>query len=180
MRLVLKGRNLEITPALRQLLERRLQKLERLLNDSVVSTQVVLTLEKYRRITEITLHARGDHILHGIGDAASWPLSSRQAVEKISQQAHTLKDKWRSRKRRATPGKALAAGTAAPERSQSATPRVVRASRYPVKPMSIEDAALKVEASGDAFVVFRNALTESINILYRRKDGHLGLIDPEA
>jgi putative sigma-54 modulation protein len=177
MRLVLTGRNLEITPALRQLVERRLQKLQRMLNDSVVSTQVVLTLEKYRHVSEITLHARGDHMLHGVGNATTWELSLKRGIDKISQQAHTLKDKWRSRKRRATPGKAL---PAAADRAQPGRQRVVRASRYPVKPMSVEDAALKVEASGDAFVVFRNAVTDSINIVYRRKDGHFGLIEPDA
>jgi putative sigma-54 modulation protein len=181
MRLVLTGRNLDITPALRHLIERRLKKLDRLLNDSVISTQVVLTLEKYRHITEITLHARGDHMLHGIGDAATWQLSTRQAVEKISQQAHKLKDKWETRKRRATAAKALGpAGPASRDTAQPAKPRIVRAARYPVKPMSIEDAALKVDSGREAFLVFRNASTDSINILYRRKDGHLGLIEPEV
>jgi putative sigma-54 modulation protein len=58
-------------------------------------------------------------------------------------------------------------------------PRVVRNARYPVKPMSVEDAALRVESGPDTFVVFRNAETDAVSILYRRKDGHFGLIEPE-
>jgi putative sigma-54 modulation protein len=48
-----------------------------------------------------------------------------------------------------------------------------------VKPMSVEDAALRVDASGDSFVVFRNADTDAVSILYKRKDGNLGLIEPD-
>jgi putative sigma-54 modulation protein len=55
----------------------------------------------------------------------------------------------------------------------------VRASRYAVKPMSIEDAALRVESADETFVVFRNADTDAVSILYRRKDGNLGLIEPD-
>jgi putative sigma-54 modulation protein len=179
MRLVLTGRNVEITPPLRQLIERRLARLERLLNDSIVSTQVVLAHEKHRRVVEVMVHARGDHMLHGTGDGSAWPMSLGAAIEKIQQQAHKLKDRWRTRKRRAAGARALAAPEiAAPE--PGGVPPIVRARRYPVKPMSVEDAALQVEAGGDAFLVFRNAATEAINILYRRKDGRLGLIDPEA
>ena len=57
--------------------------------------------------------------------------------------------------------------------------RVVRATRYAVKPMSIEDAALRIDGAGETFVVFRNAETDAVNILYRRKDGNLGLIEPD-
>ena len=55
----------------------------------------------------------------------------------------------------------------------------MRATRYAVKPMSVEDAALRVESSADAFVVFRNADTDAVSILYRRTDGNYGLIEPD-
>ena len=57
--------------------------------------------------------------------------------------------------------------------------RIIRATRYPVKPMSVDDAALSVESGPDAFVVFRNADTDAVSIVYRRKDGHFGLIEPD-
>ena len=58
--------------------------------------------------------------------------------------------------------------------------RIIRARRYDVKPMSVDEAAMEVGASRDAFVVFRNDATEQINVLFRRPDGNLGLIEPEA
>jgi putative sigma-54 modulation protein len=178
MRLVVTGRNVEIDPALRQLIERKVGKLERMLNDSLVSAQVVLTLQRHRHVTEITAHARGDHMLRGLADAENWRLSLGGAIEKITQQAHKLKDKWARRKRRATGRRTLPAlAPAEPEPAQA--PRIVRARRAAIKPMSLEDAALRVDAGHETFLVFRNASTDAINILYRRKDGHLGLIEPE-
>ncbi len=180
MRTTLTGRNFEISPSLRQLITRRLAKLDRMLNESIVSSQVVLSREKYRRVIELTVHARGDHVLRGIGDASSWPLSVREAVEKVSQQGHRLKDKWEKRKRRAS-GARASRPPAPPKAAPGAgrPKRIVRAARYVVKPMTVEDAALRIEASEDAFLVFRNAQTDGINIVYRRKGGALGLIEPE-
>jgi putative sigma-54 modulation protein len=175
MRLDITGRHLDITPPIRQLIDRRLARLGRLLNDSVISAQVILTKEKYRHRTEIIIHARGDHMMRGLGEGNAWNLSLRQAAEKIEQQAQKLKGKWAERKRRGA-GARVVANT--PPSDASGSPRVVRATRYAVKPMSIEDAALRVEDGTETFVVFRNAETDAVSILYRRKDGNLGLIEP--
>jgi putative sigma-54 modulation protein len=180
MRFDLTGRNVEITPALRQLIDRKIKKLERVLNDSALSAQVVLSREKYRRVAEITIHARGDHVLHGLGQGGVWPVSLGEAVEKILQQAHRLKTKWTARKRRAAGPRRLPPVDVAAPAPEPAGPRIVRATRYPVKPMSLEDAAQKVEATDDAFLVFRNPETDAVAILFRRKDGNLGLIEPDA
>lgn len=177
MRLVLTGRHLEITPAVRRLVDRKIDKLIRVLNDGIVSAQVVLTKQKYRNIAEVILHARGDHILKGIGETDAWETSLSSAVEKIAQQAQKVKGKWQERKRRATPVKQLP--PKATDGDEERPPRVVRATRYPVKPMTVDEAALAVEKGPDTFLVFRNASTESINVVYRRKDGNLGLIEPE-
>jgi putative sigma-54 modulation protein len=183
MRLALTGRHVEITPALQRLAEKKVGKLDRLLNDGIVSAQVVLTLQKHRHVVDIRAHARGDHVLHGLGDADAWETSFSDAIEKIAQQLQKVKGKWQERKRRAAPVKAIAAAAApAPEPvpDEERAPRIMRAARYPVKPMTIEEAAMEVEAGVEAFLVFRNASTDSINVLYRRKDGNLGLIEPEA
>jgi putative sigma-54 modulation protein len=186
MRLSLTGRHVEVTPALRQLVTRRLSKIERVLNDSALSAQVVLTLEKKVHNVEITIHARGDNMLTGKGAGASWVQATGPAVEKVMQQVAKVKEKWIARKRRVTGGKGLVDGRVtalAPAARANATATVsavqVRVTRYAVKPMSLEDAALRIEAVSEPFVVFRHAETERINILYQRPDGRLGLIDPE-
>ena len=177
MRLEITGRQVEVTPSLRQLIDRRLARLDRVLNDSVVSAQVILSKEKYRHRAEIVLHARGDHRMRGLGEGNAWPISLRQAGEKLEQQAKKLKSKWHERKRRANSGARVVQTPT--EETPTNTRRVVRASRYAVKPMSVEDAALRVEGGTETFVVFRNADTEAVSILYRRKDGSLGLIEPD-
>lgn len=102
MRLLLTGRQVTITPALRRLVDTRLAKLERRLADALVSVQVVLSKEKNRYVAEVVTHARQDHILTGVGTASSWSTSLTAAVRKVLQQAETVKGKWHQRKRSAT------------------------------------------------------------------------------
>src|SRR5438874_7031592 len=99
MRLELTGRHVEITPTLRRLVDHKLAKLERMLDHAALSAQTVLTQEKHRHRTDITLHARGEKFLHGAGDAASWEASIGGAIEKIAQQVQKVKGKWKSRRR---------------------------------------------------------------------------------
>lgn len=179
MRLELTGRHVEITPALRVLVNRKLSKLDRLLNNRAVSAQVVLTLQKSRHRTEITLHARGDHILRGFGEANGWQASLAAAVEKLTQQAHRLKDKWARQRRRAGGRQRSLAGSSRGEPADIGG-RVVRVATEAVKPMSLDDALLQIETSTEPVLVFRDVDTESLTVLYRRPDGRLGLIEPEA
>jgi putative sigma-54 modulation protein len=193
MRLELTGRHVDITPTLRRLVDTKLAKLERMLNDSVVSAQAVLTREKHRHRTDITLHARGEKFLHGVGDSGSWEASVSAAIEKITQQAHKVKGKWQERKRRGS-GKGMEppagearvalrvtpAPAARARRPRLRMPHILRASRQAIKPMSVADAAREVQAAGEGVVVFRDVETASISVLYRRVDGELTLVETEA
>jgi putative sigma-54 modulation protein len=176
MRLDITGRQVEITAPIRQLIEKRFGRLERVLNDAAVSAIITLTKEKYRLRTEIAVHTRGDHVLRGNGESSGWAVSVRQATDKIEQQAQTLKGKWNDRKRKGA--RTARQTTDEPVAPVARAPRVVRA-RYPVKPMSIDDAVLRLDASKDTFVVFRNSNTAAISILHRRTDGRLALIEPD-
>lgn len=179
MRLDITGRHVEITTGLRQLIGKRLEKLERLLNDSAVSATIILTKEKFRHRTELVVHARGDHMLSGVGEGNSWPLSVRQAAQKVERQAGKLKSRWTEGKRQRGGTKAANGGPPPRHTPAAAARRVVKPTRYAIKPMSVEDAALRVETGPEMFVVFRNAETDAISIVHRRKDGSLGLIEPE-
>jgi putative sigma-54 modulation protein len=170
------GRHVDITPPLRRLVDQALNKLERILNDRAVSATVTLTKEKYRHIAEVIIHARGDHTLTGVGQGNTWPLAVRQAQQKVEQQAKKLKSKWEGDRHRAARAERASARAEAPPRA--AGTRVVRG-RYPIKPMSVEDAAMRLESGTETFVVFRDAGNDSVNILYRRKDGNLALIEPD-
>jgi ribosome hibernation promoting factor len=181
MRLELTGRHVEITPDLRKQVEKRLAKLDRILTGGIVSVQAVLTLEKYRHTSEFTVHTRGDHFLHGLGNTTTWDSSITDAIEKITQQLVKVKGKWQARKRRAVSARLEPAepGVAPVEATPPKPRRIRRVPRYPVKPMTVDEAALALESGDDAFLVFRNAATDSIAVVYRRKDGTLGLIEPE-
>jgi putative sigma-54 modulation protein len=193
MRLELTGRHITITPAIRRLTDQRLAPMLRLLNDSAVSAQVVLTKVKTRVHAEVTLHARGEHFLHGEATDRDVDLALSAAADKVDRQVRSLKSRWSKGKRQIV-SVAKAAAAAGPQERGRPGPapggravaadrralRIVRARRYAVKPMSVDEAALEVVDGADTFLVFRNAATDSINVLFRRSDGNLGLIEPEA
>ena len=174
-------------------MEEKLAKLERLLNRRAVSAQAILTVEKRRHVADITLHASGERFLHGLGDAGSWEASLTQAIAKISHQAQKLKTRQKDKRhglkapsleplevvaRRTRTRKPAAA--LAPARARGRMPRVLRASREPLKPMSVADAAREVDAGGDGVVVFRNTDSQAISVLYRCPNGELTLVETEA
>jgi ribosomal subunit interface protein len=190
MRLELTGRHIDITPGVRRLVDGKLARLERMLNDSAVSAQVVLTREKNGNRADVTLHARGEKFLHGVGKGGNLEASMGQAIEKIVQQAHRVKGKWQQRKRRgSTKGtpivgeqpQASAVRPVAARTSRVAVrmPRILRASRQTIKAMSVADAARQIDG-GDGIVVFRDAETAGIAVLYRASSGELTLVETEV
>jgi putative sigma-54 modulation protein len=194
MRLELRGHHVDVTPGLRRFVEEKLSKLERLLNDRAVSAQAILTVEKRRHVADVTLHARGEKFLHGLGDSGNWETSLTQAIAKISHQVQKLKTRQKEKRhnlkapsaeplepvlKRARVVKPAAAAAPA-RRTRQRMPRVLRASREAVKPMSVEQAIREIEAGGDGVVVFRNADSHGISVLYRRPNGELTLVETEA
>src|SRR5262245_30410777 len=178
MKLTMTGRHLDLSTAARQQIARKLSRLERLMNESAVSAQCILSLQRGLYVCELTVHAREDHMLHGLGRDAQMARAVTLAVQKVAQQAQRLKGRWTAR-RRSTNG---AGHRAQPAREPAVVdrPKVFRSRRSAVKPMSLDDAMLSLSEGASNFLVFRDAASEGLNILYRRPDGHYGLIDPEA
>ena len=196
MRLELRGRHVDLTPALRELIDSKLAKLERYLSERAISTQVILTREKERHRVDITLHARGEKFLHGVGDTAAWETSVAQAVEKITQQAQRVKGKWQPRKGGAAGrgvkdvpivGESREAALVTPveppsaprRRGRTRMPPILRTSRQAIRLMSVSDAARQVE-NGDGIVVFRDLETAGVSVLYRHENGDLTLVETET
>jgi putative sigma-54 modulation protein len=102
-------------------------------------------------------------------------------MDKLTRQAERHVGKRRERKRRA-PARATAlwAGVMAPDVVGNGSSRVIRSRRFVVRSMTVQEAMAEVQASEEGFVVYRDAETERVHVLYRRKDGNLGLIEPEA
>lgn len=186
MRLELTGRQIDITAGVRRIIEGKLAKLERMLNDSAVSAQVVVSREKIGHRADVTIHARGEKFLHSQGRGENLGMAVAEAVDKIGQQARTLKGKFEGRKRRGSrelsePVEALQAKSAPVEsrRSRVKMPRILKAQRQTIRTMSLGDAAARVDG-GEEAIVFLDAETSRIAVLYRAPGGDLTLIDTKA
>ncbi len=115
MRVDLTGRHLLISPGLRNLVTRKLAKINRVLNDVGVSAAVIVATEKINNVVEIAIHTRGERFLHAVAKAGSWETAMTTAVARILHQTEKLKGKWQERKRRGPAARSVK------------TPRAVRA-----------------------------------------------------
>jgi len=175
MRLDITGRHVAVTAATRKFAEQRLAHTVRLLDSSALSAHLALSQQRGRVRAEIDLHVKRDHFLHGNGTGPDAETAIAVAAERVERQVEKLKGRWSGRRRR-TP--ALPDAGAVPPAPPNGR-RIIRARRYAVKPMSIEDAAAMIDDGKDAVIVFRNSVSDAVTVLYRRADGHLGLIEPE-
>lgn len=188
MKLDLTGRNIEITPAIRDFTRDKLAKLEKCIDD-IIEAHAILSVEKHRHIAELVIKGR-HHVFTGTDETGDLYASIGNVVDKIEKQARRLKDKVTTRRKRARPGPEVAAAVQvqlpAPGAGDGGAPRpapiprIIRSDEMVMKPMSPEDAALRLVDSEHDFLVFRDARSQRISVLYRRKDGNLGLIEPGA
>lgn len=187
MKIDVTGRHIDVTPALREFAEDKLRKLERLL-DGPLEAHVVLAIEKHRHMAEIKVKSKTG-VFSGTQETDDLYASIREVADKLERQALKHKEKMHHHKHRKGPRDPDTAAvieanasetTAAIEGAQPpAPPRIVHEQRSRVKPLSAEDAALELEASGDQVLVFRNSRTERLNVLYRRNDGDFCLVESE-
>lgn len=181
MRIELTGRHVTVSPGLRSLVNRKLARVVRRLDSAGLSATVLVSRQRQDHVVEVTLHARGEHFLHAVGKAETWAVATDTAVERLERQAERLKTKWGARRRRRSrPAEAAEADEPAHRTASLVPQRIVRASRYSVKPMTVDEAALEMDAQDAAFLVYRDAETGDVNVVYRRKNGQVGLIEPEA
>lgn len=174
MRITVKGKNIAVTPALRQYVEKKLSKLERYF-DNIDEAITTLSVEKERHIVEVTVPLNGGMLLRGEEETNDMYASIDLVVEKLERQIEKYKTKIA---RKMKDGKLL---DLAPSQEKSAgeeEPRLVRTKRFAVKPMTVEEAILQMNLLGHDFFVFSNAETEEVNVVYRRRDGNYGLIEP--
>ena len=169
------GRHVEITPAIQRLARKELEKLGRILDSAPMRAHIILTSEKYRQCTEIIVYWR-DSVFAGQAQNNDLSQSISAAAGKVQKQVLRLKEKFKAKKRKRVSVKGAASETAPPETSQNPF-RIIPARRYRVKPMTPEEAATLVQDSADHFIVFRDAETNKVGVLYKRKDRNFGLIE---
>jgi len=144
-----------------------------------VRAHVILEVEKNRQIGEVLVHWR-DHTLTAKDTNADMYQALTRAISKIEKQALKLKKKTIDRKQGAKRSSLVAPepdGRKAVEASPR-PPRIINARRYAVKPMTPEEAAMLLDDEPNQFLVFRDADTDHLGVIYKRKDGNFGLIEP--
>ena len=171
------GRHVEVTPALRAHVEDHFRKIEHIFNDSTARAHVIIDVEKNRQIGEVLVHWR-EHTLTATDTNADMYQALSRAIAKIEKQAIKVKKKIIDRKQGAMPASSVAPPPDGHVEASPRLPRIVAARRYSVKPMTAEEAALRLSGETDQFLVFRDADTNRIGVLYKRKDGNFGLIEP--
>lgn len=171
------GRHVEVTPGIRKHVEDHFKKLDHIFNGTEASAHVIITVEKSRHIGEVVVFWR-DHTLTAKEVNADMYMALTRAIEKVEKQAMKLKKKIIDRKQGAKRTSVVAPTPDGQLEATPRAPRIIPARRYSVKPMTAEEAALNLSSDPQQFLVFRDADTERVGVLYKRNDGNFGLIEP--
>ena len=180
MRLQVKGKNLEVSDSIKTYAEEKLQKLDRQLHE-LTRVELELAVERNpsiaaNQIAEATIWTKGP-VLRAREASGDMRASIDQLTEKLHRQVKHYRDR-RSRRAAGARFDGLSSGGA--REMSEAEPQIVKTKQFPVKPMHAEEAVLQLELVGHDFFVFENAESGEVNVVYRRKEGGYGLIEPQT
>jgi putative sigma-54 modulation protein len=178
VRLQVKGKNVDVTDSLKDYALQKLGKLEKHLNDAA-RLELELHVEKnpsisQNQVAEATVWTKGP-VLRARESSTDMKASIDQLVEKLERQARRYRDKRRRGPSRGNNDQGVEAIPVVPLEE---TPVIVKTKQFAIKPMTPEEAVLQLELIGHDFFVFQNADTNDVNVVYRRRDGNYGLIEP--
>jgi len=170
------GRHIDVTPALKNHVEEHFARLNHLFDGDNAKAHVIIEVEKNRNRSEIVVNWRREVLTANTTDGDMYK-SLSQTIDKIEKQASKLKGKITDKHH-----KVKKVSTIIPPTDEVApappTPRIINSKSYPVKPLTEEEAVLRLAAEENQFLVFRNADDERISVIYKRQDGNYGLIKP--
>lgn len=174
MKITVNGKNIEVTAALRSTVEKKIIKLEKYFNPEITA-HVTLSVQKNRQIVEVTIPFNGV-ILRGEEVNDDMYASIDLVVDKIERQIRKQKTKLQKRNY----GNSLRYQEIPDVKSEEANEsKIVKTKKFAIKPMSAEEAVLQMELLGHNFFVYESADSGEVNVVYKRKDGNFGLIEPE-
>jgi putative sigma-54 modulation protein len=183
LRTIVKGKNVEVAEADRLYAERKMRRLERLLDDRSEAV-VELSREHHKsldetHIAEVTLFVDG-RVRRGEATGSTWHAAIDGVIDKFERQAVELHGKpWlRQKSRAARTARRTPAAPADESEPSTGAPSIVKVKRFAIEPMFEEDAVTRMAELGHSFFVFVNAENERLAVLYRRRDGNYGLIEP--
>ena len=169
------GRHIDVTPALKSHIEEHFGRIHHLFNGDATKAHVIIEVERGRHRSEIIVNWRNE-VLTAATSLSDMYQSLSQTIAKIEKQALKLKNKIIDKSHKAEKvGEATSKGsdvTPAP-----GIPRIISERQYAVKPMVAEEAAMLLDGKSQ-FLVFRNSENQKVSVIYKRKDGNYGLIEP--
>ena len=182
------GRNFEVTPDIRDLIDKKLARIVDKLFDDIIEIRCVLQVQKYRNICEILIVGK-DHDVKAVQESdESMQDAINLSLEHLKRQAQKNRNKIRDHHRKdgntvkeqvtewavqvLEPGRLR-------EKGDHNRPRIIKTNNLPIRPMSIEEAALRLDDSKNEFIVFRDLDTDKVAVIYKRRDKNIGLISPE-
>jgi len=175
MKYIFNGKNTNITPALREQAIKKLNRIEKFFKQDT-ECHLTFTVEKSRHIFEVTIMSKGLFI-RAEETTDDMYASIDMVIDKLERQIRKNKTKL---------GKRIRQESVIPDNFQISedieeeqTFKIMKSKRFAIKPMSVEEAILQMNLLGHNFFVFSNGETEEVNVVYRRKDGNYGLIEPE-
>lgn len=183
MDILIQGRNVEVSDSLRGTVEDKLSRLVRFL-DGMERAEVRFLEERNPRIAdkevcEVTMHGHG-HVVRARAAAGDSFAAVDRVVDKLEHRIEKLKGKLAGRshpRRHGSVDSLTGQGDAGDTEEDEGQPRIVRTKQFAIKPMTPEEAALQMELLSHDFFLFTNADTSAAAVVYRRKDGQIGLID---
>ena len=170
------GRHIEVTPALKSHVEQHFDRIKHLFDGKTAKAHVIIEVERGRHRSEMIVKWRND-VMTANAKSADMYQSLSQTIDKIEKQALKLKNKVIDKSHKAK--KVSSVTTKVDEVSPAPNaPRIIAQSRYAVKPLTEEEAVMELIEQENQFLVFRNAENERVSVIYKRKDGNYGLIQP--
>ena len=178
MNIIISGKNMDITDALREQTNKKVGKLERYFEPGT-EAHVTLSVEKNRHIVEVTIPFNGI-ILRAEESTDDMYASIDKVLDKLEHQIHRYRTKLeRSFRSGAFKDERLLFSADVYHDNNGQELKVVKTKRFAIKPMSVEEALMQMDLLGHSFFVFTNADTDEVNVVYKRRDGRYGLIEPE-
>lgn len=172
MNIIVTGRHLEITPALKNYVEKKVKRINRYLSN-ISEAIVTISVQKYRHKVEVLLKVNGV-LIQAEGVTSEVYSSIDEVSEKLGRQIKKYKEKLVSHRKSEGKG-----SSASPDvRSTLEVGRIIKNKRFELKPMSPDEAVMQMDLLDKTFFVFTNDNSGDINVIYRRRDGNFGLIEP--
>jgi putative sigma-54 modulation protein len=177
MEITVTFRHIDASESLKAYAEEKVSKMDKYF-DFPVEAHIVLAVEKFRRSADVTLNVNGT-MIKGVVETEDMYSAIDQVMDKIEKQVKRYREKMRDR-RAETRKTETSLGTNESEEIGDAGPEELRieVEKIVAKPMDPEEAAMQLNLSQQDFLVFRNSRSREINVIYKRKDGNLGLMEP--